>query len=154
MIETKKGLVVRSTGSFYTVEDSQGELFDCKIKGNFRIKGIRSTSPIAVGDKVTFEINPTVNTENLIGIITKIEERKNYIIRKSQNLSKESHIIAANINQAVLIVTLSQPITSTTFIDRYLASAEAYKIPTLLIFNKIDIYTEKEQKKLNELKLV
>lgn len=147
----KKGLVVKSTGSWYTVEDEQGELVDCKVKGNFRMKGIKSTNPVAVGDHVNF-IEQAASKENKpkkIGLISSIEDRKNYIVRRSQNLSKQSHIIAANIDQAVLVVTIEYPFTSATFIDRYLASAEAYSIPVLLVFNKTDKYNEAQMQKMN-----
>ena len=132
-----KGLVIKNTGSWYTVLTDDGPTVDCKIKGNFRIKGIRSTNPVAVGDRVT------VNDE---GWITEIEDRRNYIIRKSINLSKQSHILAANVDQALLIVTVSKPETSTTFIDRFLASAEAYRVPVILIFNKTDLLTDDERR--------
>lgn len=125
-----KGLVIKNTGSWYTVRTDDGQLLDCKVKGNFRIKGIRSTNPVAVGDRVT------VNEE---GWITDIEDRRNYIIRKSINLSKQSHILAANVDQALLVVTVVRPETSTTFIDRFLASAEAYRVPVVLVFNKTDL---------------
>ena len=125
-----KGLVIKNTGSWYTVLTDDGQLLDCKVKGNFRIKGIRSTNPVAVGDRVT------VGEGNWI---TEIEDRKNYIIRKSINLSKQSHILAANVDQALLIVTVVRPETSTTFIDRFLASAEAYRVPVVLVFNKTDL---------------
>ena len=126
------GLVIKNTGSWYTVKtDDGGQLIDCKIKGNFRLKGIRSTNPVAVGDRVT--IIP--NAEGT-AFITAIEDRRNYIIRKSSNLSKQSHIIAANVDQAFLVVTVNYPQTSTTFIDRFLASAEAYRVPVTLLFNK------------------
>ena len=128
-----KGLVVKNTGSWYTVRTDDGQLLDCKIKGNFRLKGIRTTNPVAVGDRVE------VNDE---GWIVSIEDRRNYIIRKSINLSKQSHIIAANVDQAFLIVTVANPQTSTTFIDRFLASAEAYRVPVVLIFNKTDLLDE------------
>jgi ribosome biogenesis GTPase / thiamine phosphate phosphatase len=146
----KKGLVIKSTGSWYTVEDEFGELFECKIKGTFRMKGIRSTNPVAVGDRVEFTVQnyPDSQTEK-IGLISSISKRKNYIIRRSPNLSKQSHIIAANIDQAVLVATLNYPVTTTTFIDRYLASAEAYRVPVLLVFNKTDRYNIKQ---LDELK--
>lgn len=121
-------------------------MFECKIKGNFRIKEIKSTNPVAVGDRVQFSVQSTSEDKN-IGLITSISERKNYIIRRSQNLSKQSHIIAANIDQAVLVVTLYFPVTTTTFIDRYLASAEAYRIPVLIVFNKTDRLNEEQ---LNE----
>ena len=149
----KKGIVVKSTGSWYTVKTIDGDLIECRIKGNFRLKGIRSTNPIAVGDHVEFsEQREDNNLEGAItGMITNIEERKNYIIRKAPNLSRESHIIAANIDQAFLIVTIKHPVTTTTFIDRFLVSAEAYRIPCLLIFNKIDLYDEDETALMNSL---
>jgi len=130
-----KGLVVKNTGSWYTVRMDDGQLLDCKVKGNFRIKGIRSTNPVAVGDVVT------VNDE---GWIVDIDDRRNYIIRKSINLSKQSHIIAANVDQALLIVTVAHPQISTTFIDRFLASAEAYRVPVILLFNKTDLLGDEE----------
>ena len=129
-----KGLVVKNTGSWYTVQTDDGQLIDCKIKGTFRLKGIRSTNPVAVGDRVSI-------SENLI---FGIEDRRNYIIRKSQNLSKQSHILAANVDQAFLVVTVNYPQTSTTFIDRFLASAEAYRVPVVLIFNKTDLLDANE----------
>lgn len=124
-----KGLVVKNTGSWYTVRTDEGQLLDCKIKGNFRLRGIRSTNPVAVGDRV--EVRDC--------FIVEIEDRRNYIIRKSINLSKQSHILAANVDQALLIVTVCRPQTSTTFIDRFLASAEAYRVPVVLVFNKTDL---------------
>jgi len=126
---------------------------ECRIKGNFRIKGIRSTNPIAVGDEVEFTVSKEdSNAEGAsMGLIINIMPRRNYIIRKSPNLSKESHIIAANIDQAFLIVTISHPVTTTTFIDRFLVSAEAYRIPCRILFNKIDLYNEEQTEKLNEL---
>ena len=127
-----KGLVIKNTGSWYTVLTDDGQLLDCKIKGNFRLKGIRSTNPVAVGDRVTV----------LENFITEIEDRRNYIIRKSINLSKQSHIIAANVDQALLVVTVDYPQTSTTFIDRFLASAEAYRVPVILLFNKTDLLSD------------
>ena len=130
-----KGLVIKNTGSWYTVLFDDGSTADCKIKGNFRLRGIRSTNPVAVGDRV----------EVKEGFIIEIEDRRNYIIRKSINLSKQSHILAANVDQALLIVTVSKPETSTTFIDRFLASAEAYRVPVILIFNKTDLLTADEQ---------
>ena len=133
-----KGLVVKNTGSWYTVLTDDGQLLDCKVKGKFRIKGIRSTNPVAVGDRVIIRTPlPSGGTEG--GLITDIEDRRNYIIRKSINLSKQSHILAANVDQAFLIVTVTRPETSTTFIDRFLASAEAYRVPVVLIFNKTDL---------------
>ncbi len=136
-----KGLVIKNTGSWYTVKTDEGRVIDCKIKGNFRLKGIRSTNPVAVGDRV--EIVP--NAEGT-AFITAIEDRRNYIIRKSTNLSKQSHIIAANVDQAVLVVTVAHPQTSTTFIDRFLASAEAYRVPVILAFNKSDLLDDDERR--------
>jgi len=149
----KQGLVIKSTGSWYTVEGENGDLFECKIKGKFRIKDIKSTNPVAVGDHVTFTIQPISGAENAknVGLISGISERKNYIIRRSQNLSKQSHIIAANIDQAVLVVTLNYPVTTTTFIDRFLASAEAYRIPVLIVFNKTDRYNSEQIEDLTAL---
>ena len=129
-----KGLVVKNTGSWYTVRTDDGQLIESKIKGNFRLKGIRSTNPVAVGDRVELIVN-----QEGTAFITAIDDRRNYIIRKSQNLSKQSHIIAANVDQAFLIVTINYPQTSTTFIDRFLASAEAYRVPVILVFNKTDL---------------
>ncbi len=131
-----RGLVIKNTGSWYTVLMDDGQLFDCKVKGNFRIKGIRSTNPVAVGDRVMVDN----------GWITEIEDRRNYIIRKSINLSKQSHIIAANVDLALLVVTVNYPQTSTTFIDRFLASAEAYRVPVVLVFNKTDLLNEEERR--------
>ena len=131
-----KGLVIKNTGSWYTVQTDDGQLFDCKVKGNFRLRGIRSTNPVAVGDRVC------VSEGNFI---TEIEDRRNYIIRKSINLSKQSHIIAANVDQALLVVTVNRPQTNTTFIDRFLASAEAYRVPVVLIFNKTDLLDDDEK---------
>lgn len=142
----EKGLVIKNTGSWYLVKTNDGKQIECKIKGNFRLKGIRSTNPIAVGDWVQI----TVNTEGT-AFITEIEDRKNYIIRRSSNLSKQSHIIAANLDQCMLVVTVNYPETSTTFIDRFLASAEAYRVPVRLIFNKTDLYSEEEQRYLDAL---
>lgn len=138
------GLVIKNTGYWYTVLTDEGETIDCKIKGNFRLKGIRSTNPVAVGDFVTILPN-----QEGTAFITAIDDRRNYIIRKSQNLSKQSHIIAANVDQACLVVTIAHPETSTTFIDRFLASAEAYRVPVILIFNKTDILDEDEHRYLD-----
>ena len=144
IVNSLKGLVIKNTGSWYTVRTDDGQLLDCKVKGNFRIKGIRSTNPVAVGDRVE------VNEE---GWIVEIEDRRNYIIRKSINLSKQSHILAANVDQAFLVVTVIRPETSTTFIDRFLATAEAYQVPAVLVFNKIDLLdTDEWRNKLEELK--
>lgn len=134
-----RGLVIKNTGSWYVVKTDDNRLVDCKIKGNFRLKGIRSTNPVAVGDFVQITMNPEGTA-----FIHQIEDRKNYIIRKASNLSKQSHILAANIDMAFLVITISHPETSTTFIDRFLASAEAYRIPVSLIFNKVDCYDDQE----------
>lgn len=134
------GLVVKNTGSWYTVKTDSGQLIDCKLKGNFRLKGIRSTSPVAVGDFVQIVTNAQGTA-----MITAIDDRKNYIIRKSPNLSKQSQIIAANLDQAFLLVTIKYPETSTIFIDRFLAGAEAYRIPVVLVFNKTDLLNEEER---------
>lgn len=134
-----KGLVIKNTGSWYTVRTDNGDTVESKIKGNFRLKGIRSTNPVAVGDRVEIALN-----QEGTAFITAIEDRRNYIVRKSQNLSKQSHIIAANVDQAFLIVTVIHPQTSTTFIDRFLASAEAYSVPVVLVFNKTDLLSPEE----------
>lgn len=149
----KKGIVIKSTGSWYTVKTEEGNLIESRIKGNLRLKGIRSTNPIAVGDQVELtETKEDNNAEGLsVGLISKIFPRKNYIIRKSPNLSKESHIIAANIDQAFLIMTIQYPVTTTTFIDRFLVSAEAYRIPCHVIFNKIDLYNQEQIDLMNSL---
>lgn len=141
-----KGLVIKSTGSAIGVLTSDGRNVDCRIKGNLRIAGIRSTNPVAVGDQVTIEPQPDGTTW-----ITSILPRRNYIIRRSTNLSKESHILAANIDQVALLVTVKHPVTSTTFIDRLLATAEAYGVPAMLLFNKVDLLNETETAALREL---
>jgi len=142
----KKGIVIKSTGSWYTVKTEEGDLIESRIKGNLRLKGIRSTNPIAVGDHVELIQSNEDNSigSQQVGLISKIFPRKNYIIRKSPNLSKESHIIASNIDQAFLIVTIKYPETTTTFIDRFLVSAEAYRIPCHILFNKIDLYNPEQ----------
>jgi ribosome biogenesis GTPase len=137
------GIVYKSTGSWYTVKSDNGDFYNCRIKGKFRIKGIKSTNPVAVGDKVHFDVE-TIG-DDTIGIIHKIEERKNYIIRKSVNLSKQTHIIASNLDQVFLLITLNNPPTHSIFIDRFLVTAEAYHIPAILVFNKIDTYTDEER---------
>ncbi len=137
-----KGIVYKSTGSWYTVKTEQGVFYECRLKGKFRIKGIKTTNPVAVGDCIYFEIDKKGKDE--FGVIHKIEERDNYIIRKSVNLSKQTQIIAANIDLAFLLVTLNNPPTFTAFIDRFLVTSEAYGIKTVLLFNKIDSYTEDE----------
>ena len=134
-----KGLVIKNTGSWYTVKTDDGQLIESKIKGNFRLKGIRSTNPVAVGDHVEI-----ITNQEGTAFISAIEDRRNYIIRKSPNLSKQSHILAANVDQALLVVTVNYPQTSTTFIDRFLASAEAYSVPVILVFNKHDLLSEEE----------
>jgi len=144
-----KGLVYKSTGSWYSVKAENGTFYDCRIKGKFRIGGIKSTNPVAVGDHVDFEIEK--KGDDTVGVISHIDERNNYIIRKSVNLSKQTHIIAANIDVAFLLVTLNNPPTFTTFIDRFLVTAEAYHIKAVLLFNKIDTYNEDE---LLEIKLL
>ena len=138
-------LVVKNTGSWYVVKGADGELVNCKIKGNFRLKGIRTTNPVAVGDHVAIVKNPDGTA-----FITAIEPRRNYIIRRASNLSKESHILASNIDQAALVATLAHPVTSTTFIDRFLATTEAYRVDAILILNKIDLLTEAEDRELLE----
>ena len=141
-----RGLVVKNTGSWYKVSTDDGRFIDCKIKGNFRLKDIRSTNPIAVGDRVEIEENAEGTA-----FISEIEDRKNYIVRRSSNLSKQSHVIAANLDQAFLLVTVNYPITTTTFIDRFLATTEAYRIPTSLFFNKVDRYSADDAEYLNAL---
>ncbi|MCQ2095902.1 MAG: ribosome small subunit-dependent GTPase A [Bacteroidaceae bacterium] len=136
-----RGLVVKCTGSRYAVLSDEGTLETCTVKGNFRIKGIRSTSPVVIGDRVEFAD----------GMISEVGERRNYIIRKSINLSKQSHILAANLDQCVLVVTVNHPVTTTTFIDRFLANAEAYDIPAVLVFNKKDLYDEDDNESLKAL---
>ncbi|MEP2690604.1 ribosome small subunit-dependent GTPase A [Maribacter dokdonensis] len=143
------GIVYKSTGSWYTVKAENGDFYECRIKGKFRIKGIKSTNPVAVGDQVRFEVE-TIG-DDTIGIINEIEDRKNYIIRKSVNLSKQTHIIAANLDQVFLLVTLNNPPTYPVFIDRFLITAEAYEIPVVLLFNKVDTYAPEE---LDEIKFL
>lgn len=135
------GLVVKNTGSWYCVKTDDGRMVDCKVKGNFRLKGIRSTNPVAVGDRVEIRLNPEGTA-----FITAICDRRNYIVRRSSNLSKQSHILAANVDQALLVVTVNYPETSTTFIDRFLAGAEAYRVPVILAFNKLDLLSEDERR--------
>lgn len=134
------GTVIKSTGSWYVVRTDGGEEVECKVKGNFRLRGIRSTNPVAIGDGVTI-----TDDGGDVAFITEVDERHNYIVRKASNLSKQSHILAANIDMAFLIVTLARPETSTTFIDRFLATAEAYRVPVTLVFNKVDTLTEEEK---------
>lgn len=141
-----KGLIVKNTGSWYTVRTNEGYDVESKIKGSFRLKGIRTTNPVAVGDRVEIEEN-----REGTAFITAIEDRKNYIIRRASNLSKQAHIIAANVDQAMLIVTVNYPITTTIFIDRFLATAEAYRVPVKLVFNKIDRYDSDDKEYLQGL---
>ncbi|WP_445385674.1 ribosome small subunit-dependent GTPase A [Robiginitalea sp. IMCC44478] len=133
-----KGTVYKSTGSWYTVKDEAGHFHECRIKGKFRIQGIKSTNPIAVGDQVLFDLE-TLGDET-VGLIHEILERRNYVVRKSVNLSKQTHIIAANIDLVFLMITMENPKTYTTFIDRFLATTEAYEVPCVLLFNKTDLY--------------
>ena len=141
-----KGLVIKNTGSWYQVKTDDGQLVECKIKGNFRLKGIRSTNPVAVGDRVQIILN-----QEGTAFISEIEDRKNYIIRRSSNLSKQSHILAANLDQCMPVAPVNYPETSTTFIDRFLASAEAYRVPVKILFNKVDAYDEDELHYLDSL---
>lgn len=136
-----KGIVIRNTGSWYVVHTETDKDINCKVKGNFRLKGIRTTNPVAVGDRVEISVNPDGNA-----FITAIEPRENYIIRRASNLSKESHIIAANVDRAFLVMTLFHPVTSTTFIDRFLATAEAYRVPVTIVINKVDLLDSEEDK--------
>lgn len=140
------GLVVRNTGSWYEVRTEDGRLVPCKVKGNFRLKGIRSTSPVAVGDQVRIQLN-----QEDTAFICEVLPRRNYIIRRASNLSKQSHILAANIDTALLVVTLAHPETSTIFVDRFIASAEAYRIPCVLLFNKVDLLDADQRRRVGEL---
>lgn len=142
-----RGIVIKSTGSSYLVYTDDGKMQECIIKGNFRIKGIKSTNPVAVGDYVKI----AVASADVPAYIVEIEERRNYIIRRSSNLSKQSHILACNLDLCLLVVTINHPETSTVFIDRFLASAWAYRIPVTLLFNKVDIYNDAEVQRMNEL---
>jgi ribosome small subunit-dependent GTPase A len=141
-----QGLVIRNTGSWYTVRTEDGRDVESKIKGNFRLKNIRTTNPVAVGDRVSIDIN-----NEGTAFITEIEERKNYIIRRASNLSKQAHILAANLDQAILIVTVNYPVTTTVFIDRFIATAEAYRVPVKIVFNKIDRYNDVDTELMNSL---
>jgi ribosome biogenesis GTPase len=132
------GVVIKSTGSWYLVRAEDASVYKCRIRGKFRLEGIKSTSPVSVGDQVDFDLEPKKET----GVIVKIHERRNYIVRKSVNLSKQSHIIASNIDRAFLLITIDNPPTSTSFIDRFLVAAEAYHIPVTLLFNKVDTYSD------------
>ena len=143
-LRSMKGLVVKNTGSWYVVKLEDGSMANCKIKGNFRLKGIRTTNPVAVGDEVVVEVKDGAS------YIVSIETRRNYIIRRASNLSKESQILAANIDQALLIVTLKEPVTNTTFIDRFLATAEAYNVPAVIVINKVDLLADEDEKEYLE----
>ena len=134
------GTVYKSTGSWYTVKTQNGKTYECRIKGKFRLKGIKSTNPIAVGDHVDFELE--TKNDTVTGVINNIHDRKNYIVRKSVNLSKQTHVIASNIDQVFLLITIDNPPTFTTFIDRFLVTAEAYSIKAILLFNKVDTYDD------------
>jgi ribosome biogenesis GTPase / thiamine phosphate phosphatase len=142
----KQGLVIKSTGSWYHVRDDDNHIIPCKIKGTYRIRGIKATNPVAVGDFVTFHL-----AGDGTGMISDIKDRKNYIIRRATNLSREYQLIASNIDQALLMVSLVKPVTHLAFIDRFLVSAEAFRIPVIIIINKIDLYSAKEMKEMNRL---
>lgn len=146
------GIVIRTTGSHYVVRLDDGTEAECRVKGNFRLRGIRSTNPVAVGDGVT--VAPPAPGADGTRFITEIDERRNYIVRKASNLSKQSHVLAANLDLAVLVVTLRYPETSTTFIDRFLASAEAYRVPVVLAFNKADLFTPDDEARVAELEAI
>lgn len=141
-----QGTVIKSSGSVYGVRAIDGTIVECRVKGNFRLKGIRSTNPVAVGDNVIFDMR-----EDGTAYITEILERRNYIVRKASNLSKQSHILAANLDICFLIVTINHPVTATTFIDRFLAAAEAYRVPMVLVFNKTDLYDDADNEELDYL---
>ena len=143
------GTVYKSTGSWYSVKTDEGKFYQCKIKGKLRLENFKSTNPVAVGDRVNFSLE--YNDEENLGIIQNILERKNYIVRKSVKLSKQSHILASNIDLLVMVITIKDPITTTSFIDRFLVNAEAYSIETLLVFNKYDLYDKEEQNKIDTL---
>lgn len=146
------GMVVRNTGSHYEVRTDDGRVIPCRVKGNFRLRGIRSTSPVAVGDRVTVALPGESLAAGEAAFITEIGERRNYIIRKASNLSKQSHILAANVDQVLLLVTVARPETTTTFIDRFLAVAEAYRVPVVLGINKVDdLATDDERRRVDEL---
>lgn len=148
--DNMQGLITKSTGSWYQVQTPDGQKIDCRIKGKFRIKGITTTNPIAVGDVVDFEMEP----DREDGVITNLHQRKNYIIRKAINLSKQAQIIAANLDQAILVVTLASPRTSLGFIDRFLVTAEAYDIPARLVFNKLDLFSDEGLEVLADYKAI
>ena len=140
------GTIIKNTGSWYVVRTDDDQLFSCKVKGNFRLRGIRSTNPVAVGDRVSF-----IPGNDGTGLISEVHDRRNYIIRRATNLSKQSHILAANVDQVLLLVTIAHPTVSTTFIDRFLASAEAYRIPVVLLFIKTDLYDDAQWQQARQL---
>ncbi len=142
------GIVYKSTGSWYSIKAQDGTFYDCRIKGKFRIQGIKSTNPLAVGDVVDFDLETSNNTQT--GVIKTIHSRKNYIVRKSVNLSKQTHIIASNIDQVFLIITLNNPPTFPAFVDRFLVTAEAYQISAIILLNNIDSYKDFELKEVKE----
>lgn len=144
-----KGTIYKSTGSWYSVKAEDGTFYNCRIKGKFRLKGIKNTNPITVGDRVDFDLEETA--DETIGVIKDLEDRKNYIIRKSVNLSKQTHIIGANLDKAFLLITLNNPPTLSIFIDRFLVTAEAYHVESVLLFNKVDTYTEEEKDEIRYL---
>ncbi len=146
----EKGVVIKSTGSWFTVRNNDGQTVNCSIKGKFRIKGLKTTNPVAVGDYVDYELQDDQKT----GLIHHIHERKNLIIRKSTKLSKQIHIIAANIDQAILIVTIKEPVTRTAFIDRFLVSAESFRVPVTIVVNKSDLYDDKDIEAAKKLKAI
>lgn len=148
----KTGTVYKSTGNWYVVKTEKGEYYDCRIKGKFRIQGIKSTNPVAVGDVVDFSVEESEN--ETVGVIEHIHDRKNYIVRRSVNLSKQTHILAANVDLVFLLVTLNNPPTSTTFIDRFLVTAEAYDVPTILLLNKMDSYSKEETEEVQYLQMI
>lgn len=144
----KEGVVIKSTGSWFIVRTGDEALVPCRLKGKLRLDELKSTSPVAVGDRVSYELDTTTGE----GVISEIRPRKNYIIRKATNLSKQTHILAANVDQAILLVTINYPITTSVFIDRFLTSAEAYNIPVLLLFNKIDRYDARHIQQMEDMR--
>ena len=149
-----EGVIIKNTGSWYVVRTDDGRLFSCKVRGNFRLRGLRTTNPVAVGDRVSIVQSSEFRVQSScsgVGLITDILDRRNYIIRRASNLSKQSHILAANVDQVLLLVTIAHPVVSTTFIDRFLAVAEAYRVPVILLFNKTDHYSEAENQQMQSL---
>ncbi len=149
-----EGVIIKNTGSWYVVRTDDDRLFSCKVRGNFRLRGLRTTNPVAVGDRVSIVQSSEFRVQSScsgVGLITDILDRRNYIIRRASNLSKQSHILAANVDQVLLLVTIAHPVVSTTFIDRFLAVAEAYRVPVILLFNKTDLYSEAENQQMQSL---